>query len=222
MDIQNDSIGTVVALLNPDVAKPSESLGAMGLSIQSYERVLNLGHSADLSFCKTGDCQNIINAATTKIGICATHRDAYYRNAKLQRQELAVGTAIYQVGPPIPKASSSSNRSIEKYATYSVFSEFLVSEGTKFSIREPLKPSVQIVEKEKIEAMANMHGRGADVIRKSLGIEKEPAPGMVDIMDPYLLTCQPLNLNCIDIRTVFGPSALAKMKGNPHLNICKL
>lgn len=200
IDVRKERIGAVVALLNPKVVKPSESMGSMGLSIDSSDLLLNLGKSADLSFCKSSDCQEIVNAAINKNGICATHRDAYYRNAKLQRQELAVGTAIFQIGPPTANGTKSLGRSFKKYATYSIYSECLVTEGLKFSVREPLKPTQQSVDKEKIEAMANMHGRGGELIRKSLGIEKEPVP-------------------CIS--TIFGPIALAKMNGNPHLNICK-
>lgn len=176
LNINNEPVGSVVALLNPDVVKPSESLGAMGLALKSSDRVLLLGKSADLSFCSNSECQRIINAGTSKINICSNHRDQLYKRAKLQRQELAVGTAKYQVGPPVASGTASTSRDVEKYATYNVFSEFIVSEGFRFSVREPLKPTVQSVDKEKIEAMANMHGRGADVIRKSLGIEKNPMP----------------------------------------------
>ncbi|KAJ3363988.1 minichromosome maintenance- protein, partial [Kappamyces sp. JEL0680] len=138
---KNQEIGSVVALLNCKVLRPSQSQAVVGLLIDSAQNYLYIGKSVDLGWCKQHDCTETIDLGLKAV-YCPEHRDGNYRAARHQRQELAVGNSLFQVGPPAVHTKEK-RRTMGWQGLYKIGSDLVAAEGYRVSVREPLKPTTQ-------------------------------------------------------------------------------
>lgn len=89
-----ESTGTVVAVLNPSIARPQDSTDPIGISIDNPDKYLRIGVSRDLAICKAikkdgNPCTSAVDAREG--AYCGYHVESNFRNFKNKRQEFATG-----------------------------------------------------------------------------------------------------------------------------------
>ncbi|KAI9028553.1 hypothetical protein DFJ74DRAFT_659267 [Hyaloraphidium curvatum] len=96
-------VGSIIAVLNPNIARPQESTDPLGINIDVADKFLKIGTSCDLVICKSlrkdgKPCTMPIDAREG--AYCMYHIETNFRNSKNRRQEFASGTGEVTMGPP--------------------------------------------------------------------------------------------------------------------------
>jgi hypothetical protein len=195
--LENVSCGSVLAVLNCKIVKPSEQNGELGLVLPSPKLCLKLGESVDLGICPgyKEKCIRVVDKSLNEL--CPLHRQKMYDDSRLKRQEFASGTSKVHEGVPIDHtAKKVVLRSHESYATYRIGSETVVAEGNSVKVLSPLKPTVQAADAKDIKRILQSNAPAAKPLRKVFGVEKEEKEVNVD---------------------VFSREQLKKLGGNPFI-----
>lgn len=106
-----ESIGAVIAILNPNIARPQESTDPIGINVDVADKLLKIGTSRDLAICKATrkdgkPCSMAVDAREGQF--CHYHVESNFRNFKNKRQEFASNTGEISVGPPKKNLDSGS------------------------------------------------------------------------------------------------------------------
>jgi hypothetical protein len=141
--LQGEEIGSVLGVLNSKIYKPSQRNACAALYINNPEKYVKLGSSIDLSWCNESGCEEILNKSL-KSKLCDEHRVRKYKNALFERQEFAIGTSHFQIGPPVGILNQKNAASINARANYFLgFDGNLAAEGLRVKFSQPLEVTTQ-------------------------------------------------------------------------------
>jgi hypothetical protein len=83
--------------------------------------------------------------------LCDEHRKRNYKDALSERQEFAVGTSQFQVGPPIGTLNQKVVASINNRANYFLGPDGnLTAEGLKVKFNQPLEVTMQAASSDQL------------------------------------------------------------------------
>ncbi|KAK6096060.1 hypothetical protein MT418_003934 [Batrachochytrium dendrobatidis] len=197
----NEQVGSLVAILNPKIIRPSESRATLGLDLDHTKKWMKIADFTDLGYCK-GTLQNN-KCCSQPIDrmqgqYCEIHLSSNYKSAKSNRQEFASGNAAFHVGNPSKKLSGK-QRSYSNDGTYVLSGQTLSTTHTGVDAvaqrKESLPPILNAKQVLEIKSLMSSNTAGARSLRalnKSLDC---PAPA--------------------GMASIFGPAAIARMGGNP-------
>lgn len=142
---KNLSIGSIIAVLNPTIILPNERAASLGLILDHHNKIMEIGTSADLAFCKSTplDKRTCYRSIDRRLGVhCAEHSAKVITQVRSNRQEFALNTSLFHIGNPTTKVDPTL-RKYETNATYRLGAMLIVADGIKIRSKSPPRPTSQ-------------------------------------------------------------------------------
>ncbi|KAH6570193.1 hypothetical protein BASA82_001161 [Batrachochytrium salamandrivorans] len=196
-----ERVGSLVAILNPKIIKPSESRSTLGLDLDHIQKWLKIGEAVDLGYCEgtPRDGKSCLQPIDSRLGkYCSDHLSVNYKAARSNRQELASGTAGFYVGNPSAKLAVK-GKTYTSDGNYVLSGHTVTSNGDTIDAvkqrKEFSEPVLCPEQVREIKSLMASHTHGSKALRAlSKDLMPQSSTGMASI---------------------FGPSAIARMGGNP-------
>ncbi|KAJ3055601.1 minichromosome maintenance- protein [Rhizophlyctis rosea] len=210
--VWKETVGSVVAILNPRIVLPNEALNSIALDVNDANKWMKIGDSLDFGLCKGvrrdgQPCPHVVN--TRNGDRCDEHALAIHKSAKLHRQEFATGNAMVTIGDPQQKASQKGKRKVLQSTSLSSSATYTFPSGQAFcaeamDVRD-MKPcrsnkTPTKADKEKIAALTRMNNAASRQLRAVFGME--------ELEEEKASKATPRT-------NIFGANAIAKMGYDP-------